>query len=599
MGVPSTQSYIPDEIVNRIRNKADIVEIIAEYLSLAKSGENYKGLCPFHPEKTSSFVVSPKKQIFHCFGCGSGGDLFHFIMKIDGLSFPEAVTSLGKKYGIALPDKRKNPKEGPVQKERELLYLTNNAALGYYQENLYDSKIGCEAMEYLIKKRGLDAETIKRFDLGFAPKTWDGLFSHMIKKDWAAKDLEVSGLILKRNEKSGYYDRFRNRVVFPIRDITGRVVGFGGRALDDSLPKYINSPETPIYIKGKNLYGLDKAKEEVKREDGLIIVEGYFDAIRLHQAGIRNVVATLGTALTSSHIEMIKRFTQKVYLAFDPDPAGIKASIRTIRLFIDYDIKAEVVSLPEGDDPDSFVNRCGREQFIDALSGSRKIIEFALSSMMKDVDEDEIDKKKNLIKEIIPLIGRIGNSVEKTYYIRLISERLKLEERFLLEDLQRISQGGKIKNQNKEISHGKAPKDEEILVDLMINNKISPERIRDEIRIEDFTYPNLKTIFKSIVESIDLYHEVKLEYIIQQNTDDQEIISFLSKLSLSDLQIDYTNIEGNIKDCISRLRRRRLEKDMKDIDFKIKKAEEERDYTSLRELQEAKMKKMKIEFSKL
>lgn len=599
MGVPGTQNYIPEELINRIRDKADIVEIIAEYLSLAKSGENYKGLCPFHSEKTPSFVVSPKKQIFHCFGCGTGGDLFHFIMKMDGLNFPEAVTSLGKRYGITFADDRRILKDGPLQKEKELLYLINSAALEYYQANLYDSKIGSEAMEYLIAKRGLDAESVKRFGLGFAPRVWDGLFSHMVKKGWTARNLEVSGLILKRNDKSGYYDRFRSRITFPIRDITGRVIGFGGRSLDESLPKYINSPETPIYVKGKNLYGLDKAKEEIKREDGVIIVEGYLDAIRLHQAGIRHVVATLGTALTPSHLEMIKRFTQKVYLVFDPDPAGIRAAIRTIGLFIDYDIRAQIVSLPTGDDPDSFINRCGKDQFFDALKGSSNIIEFALSSMMKDVYGSEIEKKKNLIDEILPVIGRIGNSVEKTYYINLIAERLKIEERFLVEDLKKISQGSKIKNQAGMINSSKVPKDEEILICLIINNKITPARVKEEIRADDFNNPNLKGAFKSILESIDLYHEVKLEYIIQHNAGNEEIISFLSKLSLSDPQIDYTNIEGNIKDCISRLRRRRLEKDIKDIDFKIKKAEEERDYASLRELQEVKIKKMKMEFSRL
>lgn len=593
MGMPGTQNYIPEEIVSRIRNKADIVEIISGYLSLSKSGENYKGLCPFHPEKTPSFIVSPKKQIFHCFGCGLGGDLFHFMMKIEGLSFPEAVSSLGRRYGITFVDK-KDPKEGFIQKERGLLYKINNAALEYYQENLNDSKTGCEAMEYLIKNRGLNAETIKRFHLGFAPMSWDGLFSHMVKKGWSARDLEVSGLILKRSERSGYYDRFRNRIIFPIRDIAGKVVGFGGRALDDSLPKYINSPETPIYIKGKNLYGLDKAKEEIKREGGLIIVEGYLDAIRLHQAGIGNTVATLGTALTPSHLEMVKRFTQKVYLVFDPDPAGIKATIRTIGLFIDYGISAEVVPLPTGEDPDSFINRCGKEPFLDALKGSQKIIEFALSSMIKDVNNNEIDKKRNLVKEIMPLVARLDNSVEKTYYLRLIAERLNIEERFLLEDLRGIPQGSKIRNQIEEITAGKSPMDEEILVFLMVNNKISPDRIKNEIRIEDFTYPNLKELFKSIIESIDLYNEVKLEYIIQRNSDNQEIISFLSKLSLSDVKIDYNNIEGNIRDCVNRLRRKRLEREIKGIDLKIKKAEEEKDYTSLRKLQEDKMKRMKV-----
>ncbi|MEK6576922.1 MAG: DNA primase, partial [Nitrospirota bacterium] len=471
---------------------------------------------------------------------------------------------------------------------------------GYYQENLYDRETGCKTMEYLTKKRGLNAEIIQRFGLGYARNSWDGLFSHMVKGGWAPRDLELSGLILKRNGKSGYYDRFRNRVIFPIRDITGRVIGFGGRSLDDSLPKYINSPETPIYTKGKNLYCLDKAKEGVNREDGLIIVEGYFDAIRLHQEGLRNVVATLGTALTSSHLEMIKRFTQRVYLIFDPDPAGIKATIRTIGFFIDYDINAAVVPLPEGNDPDSFVDRFGREKFDEALRGSKKIIDFALCSMMKDINSDEIDKKKTLLREIIPLVLRIENSVEKTHYLRLIADRLGIEERFLMEDLHRISKGVRAKNheQNIEINPSKAPKDEEILVALMVNNKIPAERIRGEIGTEDLTHPDLRTIFRSILESIDLHNEVRLEYIIHQNMDNQEIISYLSKLSLSDIQIDYTNIEGNIKDCISRLRRRRLEKDIKDIDIEIKKAEEERDYTSLRRLQEVKMKKLKVDYSR-
>ncbi|MEK7280606.1 MAG: DNA primase [Nitrospirota bacterium] len=600
MEVPGTQSYIPDEIVGKVKNRADIVEVIAGYLSLTKSGENYKGLCPFHSEKTPSFVVSPKKQIFHCFGCGTGGNIFHFMMKIDNLGFPEAVTCVGERYGITVSDKTRDHKKSPAQKERDLLYEANNVAMGYYQESLYDREIGCKSMEYLTKKRGLNTEIIQRFGLGYARNSWDGLFSHMVKRGWTPKDLELSGLILKRNDKNGYYDRFRNRVIFPIRDISGRVIGFGGRSLDDSLPKYINSPETPIYIKGKNLYCLDKAKEGVSRENGLIIVEGYFDAIRLHQEGLRNVVATLGTALTSSHLEMIKRFTQRVYLIFDPDPAGIKATIRTIGFFIDYDISAAVVSLPEGTDPDSFINRFGREKFDEALRGSKQIIDFAFYSMMKDIDSNEIDKKKTLLRAIIPLVLRIENSVEKTHYLRLIADRLGIEERFLMEDLHRTSKGVMAKNpeQNIEINPSRAPKDEEILVALMINNKFPAERIRGEVGTEDITHPGLRAIFRSILESTDLHNEVRLEYIIQQNMDDQEIISYLSKLSLSDIQIDYTNVEGNIRDCICRLRRRRLDKDIKNIDIEIKKAEEERNYTSLRRLQEVKMKKLKIDYSR-
>ncbi|MDC4202867.1 MAG: DNA primase [Candidatus Manganitrophus sp.] len=352
---------VSDQLVETIRDRSDLVSVVSEYLTLKKAGQNFTGLCPFHTEKTPSFSVNPSKQFFHCFGCGVGGDVFQFVMKVEGVAFPEALRRLAGKAGVALPEAGPDERESPARREAAQIYELNEAAAAYFHRNLIERPEGAFCRDYL-KGRGITAETIKAFSVGFALPRRDDLLKQL-GKQFSRSLLEKAGLTSRREGaqgEDGLFDRFRNRVLFPIRNLQGRVVGFGGRVLDDTQPKYLNTPETPVFTKGKHLFALDRAKGA--GINALIIVEGYFDVIAAHQAGIPNAVGTMGTALTQDHLRLIRRISEKVLLIFDPDEAGARAALRTAPLLIEEGISAKVISLPSGEDPDLFIRKEGESR---------------------------------------------------------------------------------------------------------------------------------------------------------------------------------------------------------------------------------------------
>ena len=358
---------IPNEIIDRVLDKVDIVEIISAVLPLKKTGQNFKACCPFHEEKTPSFVVSAPKQIYHCFGCGAGGNAIGFLMKYEKMEFPEAIKVLSEKAGVQLP--RSAEYSGPKNSLYEKLHQANETACSYYEKNLR-SEQGKEAFAYLIG-RGLTEKTIKEFRLGFSTDSWQGLVDHCKTGSIDTATLLKAGLVLQKTQTSNFYDRFRNRIMFPIFDQRGKIIGFGGRSLDSSLPKYMNSPETPVYTKGRNLYGLNFSKEQMRRQSYVIIVEGYFDLILPYQNQLKNVVATLGTALTPEQISAIKRFTKNVIMIYDADKAGEAATLRGLDLLISEDMNVRIALLPKGLDPDSFVRKEGREKGLRILRERR------------------------------------------------------------------------------------------------------------------------------------------------------------------------------------------------------------------------------------
>jgi DNA primase len=345
---------IPQEIIEQVKDRTDILDVVSGYVTLSKAGQNFKGLCPFHSEKSPSFMVSPSRQIFHCFGCGTGGNAFTFVMKMEGTSFPETVRELARKAGIAVPEAAQGTRPSQDAGNREKLEQLNETAQAWFAHNLAQAEAGREARLYL-KERGMFEDTLEAFGFGYAPESWDGLLKHLLKTGYTLPDLLAAGLITTkegagRNPKdaSGYYDKFRGRVMFPIRDLRRKVIGFGGRILGEGMPKYLNSPETPLFSKSRALYLLEKAREAAGKTETLIIVEGYFDAIALHQAGITNVVATLGTALTPDHIRIIRRYATKAVLLFDPDEAGVRAALRTLDLFVDSGLGVKVRTRSSG-----------------------------------------------------------------------------------------------------------------------------------------------------------------------------------------------------------------------------------------------------------
>ncbi len=442
--------FIPEDKISEIKNAADIVDIVSEAVLLKKAGKNHLGLCPFHSEKTPSFTVSPDKQIFYCFGCGTGGNVFSFLMKQEGLSFPEAVRVLGKRYGIDIPERPLSPEQKRKISERESLFDINRRAMEFYHQTLKDSGAGQVARSYL-EKRGISQKTIDNFKLGYAREGWNHLLNFFLKQRISPMLLEKSGLILPKKNKSGYYDRFRNRILFPIFDASMQVVGFGGRVLDDSLPKYLNSPETLIYNKRRSLYGIHRAKEKCRSAGSVFIVEGYLDVLALHQHGIENSVATLGTALTPDHVRFLTRFAGSMVLVYDSDDAGIRSAKRCIDTFwkehVDFrrqDVYREenadthILVLPAGHDPDSYMFEKGPELFLDAAASAPGIITFLMNCAI-DKYGLSTEGKVSIIKEMQAPLAAINDRVAQGLYIQKLAERLGIAENAILERISQVS----------------------------------------------------------------------------------------------------------------------------------------------------------------
>ena len=422
-------SMIPDDKVSEVRERASILEVVSDYVSLRKSGANYQGLCPFHGEKTPSFNVNPAKGIFHCFGCGVGGNAFSFIMKIEGLAFPEAVKFLAKRVGVTIEERPPTPQEKRRLDEREALYRVNDLAADFYRRVLTKDAAG-EAGRRYLERRGVDAATAEAYRLGFAPDRWDALTRHLEQKKVPLEAAETLGLI-RRKEGGGYYDTFRNRLLFTIADIQGRPIGFGGRVLDDTLPKYINSPESPIYRKSEVLFGVNLARQAMREQGAAIVVEGYFDHLALHQAGVHHAVATCGTALTGEHLKLLQRYAGRVYTLFDSDSAGSKATCRAMDLFLGGALPAFVVELPQGEDPDSFLKKEGSGAFADRIAKARPIFEWFFRYTLQGADTGTVEGKVAVVEALAPHLKKIDNPVERDLYLREIARVLGVNERTL------------------------------------------------------------------------------------------------------------------------------------------------------------------------
>jgi DNA primase len=452
VGVLLLAVFIPEDKISEIKNIVDIVDIISDIVLLKKVGRNYVGLCPFHTEKTPSFTVSPEKQIFYCFGCGTGGNVFNFLMNHDGLSFFETAKMLANRYGIEIPAQTMSPEQKRRISERESLLAANKQAMDFFKHSLLSDVEGKIALEYL-KKRGIGEDTITIFNLGFAPAGWDSLLNYFSKKNISHELVEKSGLIIKRKSKNGYYDRFRNRIIFPIFNVSKQVLGFGGRVMDDSLPKYLNSPETSVYNKSRSLYGLHIAKEHCRASETVYIVEGYFDLLALHQHGILNSVATLGTSLTQGHVQILRGFVGKngrFILVYDSDAAGIKAAERSIKVFDKGYVNAQILVLPEGYDPDSYIFEFGYKSFMNTASKAKSIIAFLIDSAVKKHGLS-IEGKIRIISDLKQPLAHINDSVERSLYIKELAEIIGIDEAAVMEKV-RIVSGNKSIKANKELS---------------------------------------------------------------------------------------------------------------------------------------------------
>jgi DNA primase len=419
----------------QIKRTADIVQVIGQFVQLKKAGKNFMGLCPFHAEKAPSFTVSPDRQMFHCFGCKRGGDIFAFWMAYHGLSFLEALKDLAERYHIPITEAFSPSEEKKKSRLRETLLKINEMAALYFQRTLSDAETGNPAADYL-KKRAISKEIISEFRLGYAPDKWDGLTHYLEGHKIELEKAGQAGLIIPK-KGGGYYDRFRGRVMFPIFDLRGHVIGFGGRVLDTSLPKYLNTPETPVFHKGEFPYGLHASFKAIRQKGLVVIVEGYMDLLALRRHGLDEVVATLGTALTAEHVRKVKGYTKEAVVVFDSDEAGKDAALRSLPLFLNEGLPARAVVLPDGHDPDSFVNAEGLPKFLALLRDASSMFDFFLDQKLKEKGSG-IERKVRILKEILPVLSQLRNAAQRSLYAGRLSERIGIKEDVVLSELKEI-----------------------------------------------------------------------------------------------------------------------------------------------------------------
>ena len=438
---PSAFAYIArmriaDDTIEEVRRASDIVDVISQYVRLKKRGKNYTGLCPFHQEKTPSFSVSPEKQMYHCFGCGVGGNVYTFVMEHDKLSFVEAVRALADRAGIVI--REEGGTAGGDSAENEALYAACRTAGLYYHEILVQSQEGKLALEY-FRHRGFTDATIRKFGLGYSRNAWDGLLAHVAGQSLDPGDFDRAGLLVKRDDGS-YYDRFRGRAMFPLFTPSGRPNGFGARKMreDDPLGKYINSPETPIFFKSRNLYGISQSKEAIRASERAILVEGYADLISVYQAGVENVVASSGTALTEEQIRLIGRYAGAITLVYDADSAGSKATMRGVDLIIENGLDVNVATLPEGEDPDSFVRKNGGDAFRARLDAAVSFLDFKASTFRDQGLLATPEGKTRAVRSIVETLARMKDEIKRNFYIKSVAERYGLYESVLFRELESI-----------------------------------------------------------------------------------------------------------------------------------------------------------------
>ncbi|HOD36663.1 MAG TPA: DNA primase [Syntrophales bacterium] len=564
---------IPESKIEEIRQRADIVGLISEYVALKKAGRNHLGSCPFHKEKTPSFTVNPEKQIFYCFGCGQGGNVYSFLMKINNMTFPEAVRHLAGKLGIALPKTFSEEEEKRRSGLKQELYRVNALARDFFARQLF-SDAGKSGREHL-RKRGIREEVVREFRLGYAPPAWRYLRDFFQRRGTDLSLVEKSGLIISKG-KGDYYDRFRGRLLFPIEDIQGNVVAFGGRIIGEGEPKYLNSPESPVYIKGNNLYGLNRSRDDVRKADGVIVVEGYFDFLSLWNAGIRNVVATLGTAMTTHHADLIKRYTKNVYSLFDPDQGGKKALERSISLFLGRNMLARVVVLPEGRDPDDFVRSSGRKALEDILSGARSAVDYYIDEMIGT--RKTLEENLASLREAIPFMARIDDPVERNLFVKRVAERLQVDEALLKKEV------GKAPGAEEESALEGAGRPGRLTVDpvelsliyMMVEKPARIDQARNQRVLDFFSNRELKKVGQSLEEIRQADQKVSVADFIE-GLADGALKKKLLEYAFSDRPADEGITERVFVDAVKKVKTRWYREKHRELKTKLIRAQERGD----------------------
>lgn len=578
----------PREFAEDLKNQADIIRIVSDYLTLKKRGVNYVGRCPFHSEKTPSFNVHPGKGIYKCFGCGAGGNVFDFIMQIENCSFPESIRIVAEKSGIPLPAFRDSESERKTAHDRETVLKLNAWAAEFFESQLMDAAGGGHARDY-INSRGITDETRQLFRLGFAPEGWDRLINHLKERGASAEEIGISGLVTLK-EDGGYYDRFRGRIMFPITDSQGRVIAFGGRVIAEGEPKYLNSPETAVYTKGRNLFGLALSKNEIRRVGFAILVEGYLDSIIPYQEGIRNVVASLGTALTDSQVRLLRRYMEQphVVVNFDPDSAGQAATLRSIEMLLAEGFKVNVLRMPGDEDPDEFVRSKGAQSFQNLLRTTQPYMEYVMDVALGKHDISRPSGKVAAVNEVLPHLVRMRDRVERADYAAQLADRFKVDSRIIREEIKRAAANrhGSLDAKRLRAAQEVTQAERELL-ELMLANAEVRSAILSSLSEEDFTDLPTEVLFNAIRDAEQLGLDPTYERL-SESLGEESDRGFLTALLMSDLSWvggdDFDRLFKKASAALAALRLRRLQKTLDVIQAEIGQAERESDRERVQQL---------------
>jgi DNA primase len=576
---------MPTDNIEEIKSKIDVVELIQEYIQVKPAGtNNFRALCPFHHEKTPSFMISKDKQIWHCFGCGEGGDIFAFIMKMEGLEFPEALRILAKRAGIQL--KYQDP---AVQNEKTKLQDICRAAASFYHKILLDHPKAQFVRDYL-QKRQVSSDSIETWQLGYAPDAWETLNTYLIQKGFKEDDIFLAGLTIKKEKSVGFYDRFRHRLMFPITDAHGNVIGFGGRWLGDekdpNAAKYINSPQTLIYDKSRVLFGLDKAKSEIKQKKLAIVVEGYMDCLTSHQAGVTNVVASSGTALTTEQVRLLKRFTSNLAFAFDQDTAGASASKRGIDVAWQQEMSVRIIVLPFGKDPDELIKK-DPSLWSKAIAENYSIMDYYFDQTVAKADLSQVEDKKNAAKVLIGIIAKLGDPIEQTHYLQKLSGLLLVDEKVLRDKLKQLTdKKSGLPKKTETATHQAAPDRHVSIAENLIGLAfVKPEYlnyISGQLLPEYIPSETLQALYKKLIiyytekQSFDYREFIKtLPKNEGQLAVYADVLTLKAEKELADNTDD--NLQLAIESGIKELKKQSIHQRLQSIEQQLRRAEREHD----------------------
>ncbi len=527
----------PQTFIDELLQQADILRIVSDYVSLKKKGNSYWACCPFHSEKTPSFHVHPSKGLFKCFGCSKGGDVINFVKEIEGCTFPEAIKAVAEKCGVQLPAAENSREFEERDRHRADLMQLNQWATEFFEQNLTETPEGQRALDYLAQ-RGVTDETRKAFRLGYAPNSWDAMGNFLRSRGASRTQIERSGLVTLK-DGGGFYDRFRSRLMFPICDTQGRVVAFGGRILGDGEPKYLNSPETALYTKGQHLFGLNHAREAIRKLGYTILVEGYLDFLIPFQAGVRNLVASLGTALTEHQVRLLGRYTRRIVVNFDPDSAGQAATKRSLELLLTEAFRVNVLRLPDNLDPDEYIRANGSEGYLKLLKGSQPFLDYIVEEAVRSNDQTRPVGKVETINAILPYLRLVKDRIERAEHFERIADRLKIDSRLIREEFKKAAETRSITVSERAVKASIAVKPaERKLLEILLNDAAVRRRMVSQVAEEDYEGLRTAQLFRLIFEFERQSREATYPSLSQALNDEDLARELLPSLMMGGVEVD-------------------------------------------------------------